>query len=218
MNMRKSKVRALGCAVSAVLLVLTGCGTAVPPAGWARDQAPVAGSPAGAWRTSQGRCVVVTPFTRLSCRLLVRHAGPADLRLTLLADEGPVLLDGSVVNGMPTIHGGHPDLLPRGTTILSLAHAAWGPLPTGEPVWHHGHWLLHDPHRVIHLGGDPLLPRLVEQDGLEFSIGDYRSMPTGLLAHRASLQVTGFEITLVLGTDTEEILRDAASSRKSPPP
>lgn len=204
--------------VSVVVALLASCGASVPPAGMAREQPPQAGSPPVAWRSTQGRCLVSTPFSRLSCRLLVKHGAAGALRLTMLADEGPLLLDAEQVGDVVTVHSGHPDLLPRAGMLIGLAVAAWGDLPSATPEWSSDHWLVRGSTRTVHLGGDPLLPRVVDAGGLAFAVGDYRWTAAGLLAHRASLTAPGVEVTLTLGTDADASLQAKVGSGASSPP
>lgn len=202
----------------ALLATLAGCGATVPPAGMARDQPPQAGSPPVAWLSTQGRCLVSTPFSRLSCRLLMKHDADGALRLTMLADEGPLLLDAGQVGEVVTVHSGHPDLLPRAGLLVGLAVAAWGDLPSTTPEWGSDHWLVRGTGRTVHLGGDPLLPRVVDANGMTFAIGDYRWTAAGLLAHRASLTAPGVEVTLTLGMDADASLQGRAGAAASSAP
>lgn len=184
--------------------LLSACGSTVGPAGLARKQMPAAGSPDLAWRDIQGRCTVTTPWSRLSCRAVIRRSGAGDVRLVLLADEGLLLCDVAVTGGRCAVQTAIPDLRDQAPRLGLLAWQVWGS-PGKVP----GRWrddIYEEPNgETLRLfGGDPLLLREVHGLGPTLSVGDYRPWQGGLLAQQGSLSGPGISVTLELHQPTPE--------------
>ena len=191
--------------VTLAVFSLAGCGQSIPPAGWAKAQPLTDGSPAAtAWHDAAGRCTVVTPLTRISCRAVVRRSATGEVRLALLADEGVLLCDLSCDGKTVSTHHVIPDLASLVPRLGWYVHQVWGNRPQDEPVkWVADHWLMatHAPlyaETQRHYGGDPLLLRQVEATAMTINIGDYRSWGGGWLAYHSELSALGVAVTLQL--------------------
>lgn len=193
----------LGC-------VLTGCGAGVAPAGFARDQPLRGGSVDATWQDRAARCIVVTAFTRISCRAVIRRLPGGTVRVALVADEGILLADLSCDGTTTTVTKVIPDLASTAARLGWLVHQTWGlqqpvDLKTaGQPQWHDGHWRTAAPSPTAPeaqrlYGGDPLLLRRIEAHSVDINIGDYRPWGSGLLAHRSDMSALGFTVTMMLG-------------------
>lgn len=184
---------------------LTGCDPLVAPAGFARDQSLRGGSADAIWHDRLARCTVVTTFTRMSCRAVIRRLPGGSVRMALLADEGILLADLTSDGTTTTITNAVPDLVSIAPRLGWFVCQVWGEPPmTGKPAWRDGHWrtsvpslLAPEAQRVY--GGDPLLLRRVEAQSLSILVGDYRPWGTGLLAHRSELSALGFSVSMTLG-------------------
>ena len=179
-----------------VLCCAIGCSTRVPPAGDARLQAPQAGSPNQPW-VAFGRCTVITPNLRLSCRAVVRRLPSGEVRLALLADEGLLVLD--LTRGVTgiAVHAGQPDLRER-AELISRTLLAWTTFPTAVGHWDDDRWVVTTPEGQYWCGGDPLLLRRIAGSGPDVEVGDYRQVPSGLLAHLSRLSSPTLSLTITL--------------------
>ncbi len=188
----------MGCSLSS-------CGTAVAPAGFAREQPLRGGSMDGPWHDSAARCTVVTSFTRISCRAVIRRLPGGSVRLALLADEGILLADLTCDGTTTTITHVVPALQSTAPRLGWFVHQAWGETPmTGQRQWLDGNWRTSAPSALAPAaqrlyGGDPLLLRLVEAQSVSILVGDYRLWGTGLLAYRSELSALGISVTMMLG-------------------
>lgn len=188
----------LGCS-------LTGCGSGVAPAGFARDQPLRGGSVDVAWQDRAARCTVVTPLTRISCRAVIRRLPGGSVRVALIADEGILLADLTCDGTTTTVTKAIPDLASTAARLGWFVHQAWGQAHTVvNPQWGDGHWrtaaassVAPDAQRLY--GGDPLLLRRVEAQSADINVGDYRPWGSGLLAHRSEMSALGFSVTMMLG-------------------
>lgn len=187
----------LGC-------VLSGCGSAVAPAGFARDQPLRGGSVDTKWHDRAARCTVVTAATRISCRAVIRRLPGGSVRLALLADEGILLADLTCDGATTKVTTVVPDLESTAARLGWFVHQSWGTSAMeGDPQWLDGHWrvsvnssLAPDAQRLY--GGDPLLLRQIESQSVTIRIGDYRPWGMGLLAYRSELSALGISVTIVL--------------------
>lgn len=183
---------------------LTGCGTAVAPAGFARDQPLHAGSVDVTWHDSAARCTVVTTFKRISCRAVIRRLPSGSVRLALVADEGILLVDLTCDGTTTTIANAVPDLVSTAPRLGWFVHQTWGePTTSGQPEWRDGHWRTLAPTPLAPgaqrlFGGDPLLLRLIDAPAVSILVGDYRPWGTGLLAYHSELSALGISVTLTL--------------------
>lgn len=188
-----------GMRVGLVLLAaLAGCAT-VAPAGLARSQRPADGSPACAWQDGQARVVVEAPHRRLSCRAAVRRNAVGTLRLALLADEGPLLIDVEMVDGRARVlHAatGLDEVAPR---IGAAAWQVWGGTLSQAGAWYGEVLQVEDGRRIRRYGGDPLLLRRSDGPDGAVEVGDYRPWCGALLAHVVRLSGTGYSIEIRLG-------------------
>jgi len=198
-NMRRVLVwaMAVGCG-------LTSCGTAVAPAGFARDQPLRGGSLDATWHDSAARCTVVTTFTRISCRAVIRRLPGGSVRVALLADEGILLADLTCDGTTTTMTKVVPDLVSIAPRLGWFVHQSWGePLTSGQPEWRDGHWRTSAPSPLAQgalrlYGGDPLLLRLIEAQAVSILVGDYRPWGPGLLAYHSELSALGISVTITL--------------------
>jgi hypothetical protein len=189
------------------LLALAGCGDRVPPAGWARAQVLHDGSPAVAWQEVAGRCTVVTPLTRLSCRAVVRRAATGEVRLALIADEGVLLCDLSCDGATVTTHRIIPDLAPLAERFGWYVQQVWGNPSLGQemgkPTWRDDAWRVAapsplQPQTQRWYGGDPLLLRQIEAPSMTIIVGDYRLWQGGWLAYRSAWSSVAVTVSLEL--------------------
>ena len=214
MSLQRSTISGMrGMLIWAIVLGcgLTGCGSGVAPAGFARDQPLRGGSVDATWQDRAARCTVVTALTRISCRAVIRRLPGGSVRVALLADEGILLADLTCDGTTTTVTKAIPDLVSTAARLGWFIHQAWGekllvdqPQTAGQPEWHNGHWRISAPSSVAPdaqrlYGGDPLLLRRIEAQSADINVGDYRPWGGRLLAHRSDMSALGFSVTLVLG-------------------
>lgn len=214
MSFQRSNISSMrGMVIWAIVLgcSLTGCGSGVAPAGFARDQPLRGGSVDVAWQDRAARCTVVTAFTRISCRAMIRRLPGGSVRVALIADEGVLLADLTSDGTTTTVTKAIPDLASTAARLGWFVHQAWGEQHTagqlqavGQPQWHDGHWRTAAPSTTAPdaqrlYGGDPLLLRRIEAQSADLNVGDYRPWGNGLLAYRSDMSALGFSVTLMLG-------------------
>jgi hypothetical protein len=173
---------------------VAGCGLRVPPIPPGAADQRAQGASAGTW-TAEGRCRVESGGDRVSCTLVVR-ATPGAVRLVLMADEGPVLLD---VDGVGRVHGGRPDArLTRVATLLGqIAGHTW--LPRDDQPRREGEVRRSDgPDGTRWYGGDPVLLRAVSGLGPTVFIENWRQRDQMLLPHHVRAEAMGVSIELIL--------------------
>jgi hypothetical protein len=168
--------------IAVVLLLIAGCGRAVPPVPEPAQGQPVRAVPALA---AQGRAVVVAPGVRLSARVAAQRSQAGDVRTALLSDEGLVLLDLAIPAepsdaGWYRVDAGLTDARRAAPLLARLArHALGNPAPATT-------WL--DRRRVGHVpmgdrqwfGGDPVLLRRATGAGPDIWLDDWRITGDGL--------------------------------------
>ncbi len=193
--------------MTVAVLALAGCGERVPPAGWARAQVLRDGSPAVAWHEVAGRCTVVTPLTRISCRAVVRRAATGEVRLALIADEGVLLCDLSCDGAVVTTHRSIPDLAPLAERFGWYVQQVWGSPSivqrSGQPTWRDDAWRVAapsplQPQAQRWYGGDPLLLRQIEAPSMIIIVGDYRLWQGGWLAFRSTWSSVAVTVSIEL--------------------
>ncbi|MBA3710040.1 MAG: hypothetical protein H0W83_14620 [Planctomycetes bacterium] len=168
----------------ALLIVLAaGCGVRVPeiPSS-ARAQTPRA-APAVPW-FAPGRMELVLPGKRVSCTAYVRGLGNGQARLVLLSDEGLQLLDlQSTDDGYQVIQA-IDDLKKAVPHLGRLLRQAFA-LPPEKRRWEDDRIAAASGGSTRWYGGDPVLLRAIEGDGLDIAIEDYQPLGGELLAHEA---------------------------------
>ncbi len=166
--------------VVVIALALTSCGgrgPEIPP--FARAQIPHA-APDTRW-FGEGRLELVAPGKRLSCTALVRGLGHGQARLALVSDEGVLLADltagpaGCTVNQKLAAMDRAIPLLER------MLRQAWTAHDGDKPTPSHDRLAMTDGLDTRWYGGDPVLLRAVEGDGLDLDIGDWRLFGDTLL-------------------------------------
>jgi hypothetical protein len=181
--------------ISFITLIAGGCADASREAFWTREQTPGGGSPESAWLSDDGRCLIESPLRRLSCRAIIRRDLGGQVRLVLLADEGPLVLDLLVTDTHEVAFQAYPDVKSHLAALGHLVRQVWGPGPTVDQ----NQGTKPRAGTVRTYGGDPLLLRSVTGGGPSLVIGDYRWTKTGNLAHCAAITFPGGSVTLTLG-------------------
>jgi hypothetical protein len=211
------RVRALASPLLGIALLLAaGCGPSIPDIPQAaRSQTPRA-APHAAW-FGQGRLELVVPGKRISCTALVRGFGDGRARLALMEDVSGMQLadltstaDGyEVTQAMDEVKKALPQL-------GRLVRHAWG-LPAEPPErmeWHDATLAAHSGGDTRWYGGDPVLLRAIEGDGLDISIEDYHPLgaTSELIAHEARAKGP-LGITIRIHLDPDQVwLRPAKAS------
>ena len=208
MSLQRSTISGMrGMLIWAIVLGcgLTGCGSGVAPAGFARDQPLRGGSVDATWQDRAARCTVVTAFTRISCRAVIRRLPGGSVRVALIADEGILLADLTCDGTTTMVTKVIPDLASTAARLGWFVHQAWGEQHCViKPEWRDEHWRTSAPSPVALdaqrlYGGDPLLLRRIEAQSADINVGDYRPWGSGLLAHRSHMSALGFSVTMILG-------------------
>jgi hypothetical protein len=185
-----SAVRALPSSLLGLwLLLVAGCGPTIPDI----PQAARAQTPRAAPRSpffGQGRLELVVPGKRISCTALVRGFGDGRARLALMEDvSGMQLADLTATADGYQVTQAIDEVRKALPQLGRLVRHAWG-LPADPPErleWHDATLAVHVGPDTRWYGGDPVLLRAVEGDGLDLSIEDYRPLgtTTELIAHEA---------------------------------
>jgi hypothetical protein len=201
-------------AIIALAAVLAGCASRIPSIPeTARDQPPRA-APSVPW-FGQGRMELSVPGKRLSCTAFVRGLGNRQARLVLMSDEGLQLADlRSTADGYDVI-AALPDLnkaLPHLGRLLRQAFA----LPPEERSWSDDRIAARNGGSTRWYGGDPVLLREVEGDGLDLVIEDYRQIGPELVPFEA--RASGpFGITLRIRLSMARLLAPIADATPAAP-
>ena len=182
----------------AAFLILAGCSGNVGRAGLAEGQIPSCGSPAMQWRDVSARLTMDTPTRRISCRAILHRNAECSIRLVLLADEGPLLLDiernGSGIHLHQSVEGLHDSAASIGEIVWQV----WGNEQSCPGSWEDGVWVVDGDTTRRVFGGDPLLLRRIERQQPSVDVGDYRIWEGSLLAYQARASGPGFSVTVIL--------------------
>ncbi len=221
--MRKSGIVPLSLLLAASLAAVS-CGVRVPqvpPA--ARGQVPHA-APTGPW-FAQGRMELVLPGKRVSCTALVRGLGDGRARLALMSDEGLQLADLTSTADGYEVNQALDDLkkaLPALGRMLRQAYAL--PAEQGHRQWCNGRLAGLSGKDTRWFGGDPVLLRSVQGDGLDIAIEDYRPLSastpgSGELLAREVRANGPFGITIRIHLGQAKVMESkrAPDAKASPP-
>ena len=149
------------------------------------------------WCDTQARFELEAPGRRMSCRAVVRRISDQQVRLALLADEGPLLADLTASAEGVVEHASIDELRSVLPALGRLVFQAWG-----QP----GEQRAMEDDRVLAVagkvqrwyGGDPLMLRRVAGGGADIAIGDYRLVGSGLVAHQAEASGLAFAFRIKL--------------------
>ncbi len=180
-----------------LLVLLAGCADSSRASFLTREQIPGGGSPSSAWYSDDGRCLIESPLRRLSCRAIIRRDLGGQVRLALLADEGPLVLDLLVTDTDVVAIQAFPELKPHLSALGHLVRHVWGLDP--GPTVDRSRGTEQRAGAVRLYAGDPLLLRSVTGGGPSLAVGDYRWTSTGNLAHYGTIFFPGGGVTLTLG-------------------
>ena len=163
-------------------LLLSGCGSRVPPVPEsARGQVPRA-APLAAWQ-ARGRLELVVPGKRISCTAIVRGLGNGTARAAFISDEGVLLADLTANPTSFAVIKAIPDLADAMPHLGRLVMQAYAGMPNETRTWEDDRLVaVAGTERRIY-GGDPLLLREVDGSGLDLLLEDYRQLGSELLPH-----------------------------------
>lgn len=141
---------------------------------------------ASAW-SGRGRLIVAWPGGRRSSDCVVR-AKPESLRLAVLDDAGVLLADLELAGDRLAVHQAVAELRERALPQLERLLRAWRPRPApaerAAGAWEDDRLVVREGGQRRWYGGDPLLLRLVEDDGWPIALADHRPRGDGLVAHQ----------------------------------
>lgn len=165
-------------------VLLGGCSPRVPevPAA-ARVQIPQA-SALTPW-VGKGRLEVVAPGKRLSGTAIVRSLGDGSVRAAFLSDEGVLLADLTAKDGTWTVAKSINDMERALPHLGRLVAQGYARVADAERTWDDDRLRAQAGDTIRWYGGDPILLRAVEGDGLDLLLEDWRVTTAGLLPHEA---------------------------------
>jgi hypothetical protein len=169
--------------LAASLVVVSGCGLRVPEIPQAARAQTPRSAPTGAW-VGEGRMELAVPGKRISCSAYVRGLEDGTARLVLVSDEGLQLLDIRSTAESYEVTQALEDVkkaLPHLGRMLRLAFAH----PPERTRWDDDRIAAESGGSTRWYGGDPVLLRAVEGDGMDIAIEDYQPFGDQLLAHEA---------------------------------
>ncbi|MBA2481376.1 MAG: hypothetical protein H0V44_12000 [Planctomycetes bacterium] len=167
--------------IAACVLLCAGCGLRIPEIPQAaRTQVPRA-APTAPW-FGEGRMELVVPGKRISCTAYVRGLPDGTARIALLSDEGLQLMDlQSTADGFQ-VNQAIDDLKKAVPHLGRMVRQAFAH-PAEKRHWDDDRIAAVSGDVTRWYGGDPVLLRGVEGDGLDLAIEDYRLLGDELLAH-----------------------------------
>lgn len=165
-------------------VLLGGCSPRVPEVPVAaRGQTPQA-SALTPW-VGKGRLEVVAPGKRLSGTAILRSLGDGSVRSAFLSDEGVLLADLTAKDGTWTVAKSINDMERALPHLGRLVAQGYARVADAERTWDDDRLRAQTGDTIRWYGGDPILLRAVEGDGLDLLLEDWRVTTAGLLPHEA---------------------------------
>lgn len=174
----------LGVLLVLVWVIIAGCSprvAGVPQA--ARGQTPQAAA-LTPW-VGKGRLEVVAPGKRLSGTAILRSLGDGSVRAAFLSDEGVLLADLTAKDGTWTVAKHITDMERALPHLGRLVAQGYAHVADAERTWDDDRLRAQTGDTVRWYGGDPILLRAVEGDGLNLLLEDWRVTAAGFLPHEA---------------------------------
>ncbi|GDY14662.1 hypothetical protein LBMAG53_35400 [Planctomycetota bacterium] len=185
-----------------VLAALAGCGRSVPPVPLNARGQPAHAAPERPW-LAKGRIAIAFVSWRASAQVIIRGEPDGRARLAVVGDEGLLLLDVSVDPAQPgdgwyRIESVVEPVKEAAPHLARIALHAFG-LPVEQRRWEDdilvGATRFGD--RIY--GGDPILLRLVEGQGLTLELEDWRPFDGELAPWSVrALGPLGLTMTIIL--------------------